>query len=134
MMSSHNPMRKKRFRNQDRTGAAAIEFALVVPLFLLVITGIVEFGQAFRTQHVLSTASCLREIYANNLHSFRQKWSPTVTRRNWGRGLDTDRALDLGVARDFASGQFQQILTEGKAHRDNSVAHFDRFWHQGQWL
>jgi Flp pilus assembly protein TadG len=50
-------MRKKRFRNQDRTGAAAIEFALVVPLFLLVITGIVEFGQAFRTQHVLSTAS-----------------------------------------------------------------------------
>jgi Flp pilus assembly protein TadG len=45
------------FRNQTRRGAAAIEFALVAPVFLLLIAGIIEFGQAFRIQHTLTTAS-----------------------------------------------------------------------------
>lgn len=40
-----------------RRGAAAVEFALVTPLFLLVLAGIMEFGQAFRIEHMLSNAS-----------------------------------------------------------------------------
>lgn len=58
MMSSFKmATRKNRFRKGDRDGAAAVEFALIVPVFLLLVAGIVEFGQAFRTQHVLTTAS-----------------------------------------------------------------------------
>jgi Flp pilus assembly protein TadG len=40
-----------------RTGAAAVEFAIVAPLFLLLLAGIIEFGQAFRVMHTLTAAS-----------------------------------------------------------------------------
>lgn len=40
-----------------RFGAAAVEFAVVAPLFLLLLAGILEFGQAFRIEHILSSAS-----------------------------------------------------------------------------
>jgi hypothetical protein len=40
-----------------RRGAATVEFAVVAPLFLLMLAGIIEFGQAFRIQHALSNAS-----------------------------------------------------------------------------
>jgi Flp pilus assembly protein TadG len=39
-----------------RKGAAAVEFAIVSPLFFLVLAGIIEFGQAFRIEHMLSSA------------------------------------------------------------------------------
>ena len=38
-------------------GAAAVEFALVVPLLLLILYGIVEVSQAFQTQARLSAAA-----------------------------------------------------------------------------
>lgn len=40
-----------------RRGAATVEFALVLPVFLLLLAGMIEFGQAFRIQHSLSTAA-----------------------------------------------------------------------------
>lgn len=43
-------------RRADR-GASAVEFALVLPLFLLVIAGVVDFGRAFFTQVILTNAA-----------------------------------------------------------------------------
>ena len=40
-----------------RRGAAAVEFAVVAPLFFLLLGGIIEFGQAFRIEHMLSNAT-----------------------------------------------------------------------------
>jgi Flp pilus assembly protein TadG len=37
-------------------GSAVVEFAFVAPLFFLILGGIVEFGQAFRVEHILSNA------------------------------------------------------------------------------
>jgi Flp pilus assembly protein TadG len=34
-----------------------VEFAVVAPLFLLLLAGIIEFGQAFRIEHAISNAS-----------------------------------------------------------------------------
>lgn len=34
-----------------------MEFAVIAPIFLLLVAGIMEFGQAFRIQHTLSTAA-----------------------------------------------------------------------------
>lgn len=48
---------KPRAIKRRRRGAMAVEFALVAPLFLLMLGGIIEFGQAFRIQHALSTAA-----------------------------------------------------------------------------
>ena len=39
-----------------RRGAAAVEFAVVAPLFMLLLAGIIEFGQAFRIEHMISMA------------------------------------------------------------------------------
>ncbi|WP_222193070.1 TadE/TadG family type IV pilus assembly protein [Modestobacter italicus] len=38
-------------------GAAAVEFALVVPVLLLLLVGIMEFSKAFNTQATLSAAA-----------------------------------------------------------------------------
>ena len=38
-------------------GAAAVEFALVVPLLLLLVMGIVEFGRAYNAQTTISGAA-----------------------------------------------------------------------------
>lgn len=43
-------------RRGDR-GAAAVEFALVVPLFLLLVFGIVDFSRAFNIQLTLTDAA-----------------------------------------------------------------------------
>lgn len=46
-------------RKQDRSerGAAAVEFALVVPLLLLLLMGILEFGRIYNAQITLTQAA-----------------------------------------------------------------------------
>ncbi|MFH5824269.1 TadE/TadG family type IV pilus assembly protein [Georgenia sp. AZ-5] len=44
-------------RNQRDRGAAAVEFALVLPLLLLLVAGIAEFGRAYHLQTTLSGAA-----------------------------------------------------------------------------
>ena len=39
------------------TGSSAVEFALVVPMLVLLLVGIVEFGRAYNVQNTLSAAS-----------------------------------------------------------------------------
>ena len=45
-----------RVRSRDR-GASAVEFALVVPLLIALMLGILAFGHAFHVQSVLSNAA-----------------------------------------------------------------------------
>lgn len=45
----------KRLRSE--TGASAVEFALVVPVLLLLLLGIVEFGRAYNAQMILTSAA-----------------------------------------------------------------------------
>ncbi|WP_024475597.1 TadE/TadG family type IV pilus assembly protein [Arthrobacter sp. CAL618] len=45
----------KRFRSE--AGAAAVEFALVVPLLLIILLGIVEFGRVFNAQIQVTSAA-----------------------------------------------------------------------------
>jgi Flp pilus assembly protein TadG len=46
-----------RRQGPQRRGAATVELAVVAPLFLLLLSGIIEFGFAFRAQHALSNAA-----------------------------------------------------------------------------
>ena len=61
---NNRPPRRRLFLKHGRRGAAAVEFAVVAPLFLLLLAGIIEFGQAFRIQHTLSSA-CRRGARAS---------------------------------------------------------------------
>lgn len=42
---------------QRRSGIAAVEFALIAPLFLLLLAGIIELGQVYYIKHSLSVAA-----------------------------------------------------------------------------
>ncbi len=44
-------------RLRDERGASAVEFAFVLPLLVLLVLGIAEFGHAFRVQGTLSAAA-----------------------------------------------------------------------------
>src|SRR3954471_24982832 len=44
-------------RLRDERGASAVEFAFIVPLLILLVLGIAEFGHAFQVQGTLSAAA-----------------------------------------------------------------------------
>jgi len=44
-------------RNRRDRGQAVVEFALILPLFVLLVFAICEFGRVWMNQHVLTTAS-----------------------------------------------------------------------------
>ncbi len=48
---------KLRIRNGNIKGVAAVEFALILPIFLLLIMGIIDFGRYFFVQHTLQFAT-----------------------------------------------------------------------------
>jgi Flp pilus assembly protein TadG len=48
-------MTKNRLR--DQRGASAVEFAFIVPLLILLVLGIAEFGRAFQVSGTLSAAA-----------------------------------------------------------------------------
>jgi Flp pilus assembly protein TadG len=59
---THYPSRRcvRGFRStclSSRRAAASLEFALVFPVLLLVILGVIEFSRAFLTEHMLTLAT-----------------------------------------------------------------------------
>ncbi len=48
-------MLKKKLR--DERGVTAVEFGLIVPILLILVLGIIEFGHAFQVQGTLSSAA-----------------------------------------------------------------------------
>src|SRR4051794_22748276 len=46
-----------RQRMRDERGASAVEFAFIVPLLIVLVVGIAEFGRAFQVQSTLSAAA-----------------------------------------------------------------------------
>jgi Flp pilus assembly protein TadG len=46
-----------RRRLRDERGASAVEFAFIVPLLIVLVLGIAEFGRAFQVQATLSAAA-----------------------------------------------------------------------------
>lgn len=44
-------------RDPDRRGVAAVEFAIVAPLFFILVFGCIEFGRALMVQQILTNAS-----------------------------------------------------------------------------
>ncbi|HSJ24325.1 MAG TPA: TadE family protein [Longimicrobiales bacterium] len=48
---------RSRILRGDRPGAAAVEFALVLPLLIVMLFGIIEFGRAWHRQQVITDAA-----------------------------------------------------------------------------
>ncbi len=76
---------------RNRSGQAAVEMALILPLMLLFILGILEFGQAWHLKHVVTGAAREGARRAVVQHPLLPK-DPVqaVIRRTLGRaGVDT---------------------------------------------
>lgn len=52
-------MRLIKTRTQHREGSATVEFAIVLPVFLLLVGGMIEFGQLIMLKHSLTSAARL---------------------------------------------------------------------------
>ena len=55
-MKSHRPIRQGR-RQRDRHGVAAVEFAIVLPLIVLILLGAIDVGQSIYVAQVVNEAS-----------------------------------------------------------------------------
>ncbi len=50
-------MRRNQILTRDRRGAALVEMAIVLPVFLMVVLGIIEFGRAMMVSNLLTNAA-----------------------------------------------------------------------------
>lgn len=58
------PLRRAALLRSDRSGVAAVEFALVAPLFLLLIVGLVDLGIAYHAKLRVNAAISAASYYA----------------------------------------------------------------------
>lgn len=85
---------RRDWRERGRSGAAAVEFALVLPIFLLLLFGIIQFGsvlflhnnmvnaarEAVRRMSVAEMTGPEAEVYVQNyLADWNLTFSPTAT-------------------------------------------------------
>ena len=72
-----------RFRNRPqgakRCGAAAVEFAIVAPLFFMLVVGCIEFGRALMVQQILTNASRVGARQAITLNATESDVIATAT-------------------------------------------------------
>jgi Flp pilus assembly protein TadG len=57
LCNKRKPRLKTRLHGRQRRGASAVEFALVAPLFFMLVFGCIEFGRALMVQQILTNAS-----------------------------------------------------------------------------
>lgn len=88
-----NPRRGRASRQDRDRGQAIVEFILVVPILLLLLFGMIEFGAAWRTQHVLTHASREGARYATTLPSTIDSVKHVVLQRLQEGGLNPEQAL-----------------------------------------
>jgi Flp pilus assembly protein TadG len=75
-------------RSNRRRGVAAVEFAIVAPVFFLLIIGIVEIGRAMMVQQVLINASRVGARRAITLSSSEQAVIDAVNEYTAGVGVE----------------------------------------------
>ncbi len=84
---------RMRFLLDDRTGATAVEFGLLAPVFLLLLFGIIEVGRLLWVKQVLteaaySTARCAALASPCKTQSDVQSFA-TARGRRWGLRVDS---------------------------------------------
>lgn len=56
-MLTHSAARARRFRRVRRAGAVTAEFAIIAPIFVIVVFGILEYGRMVMVQQIITNAS-----------------------------------------------------------------------------
>jgi Flp pilus assembly protein TadG len=120
MAKTHNKIGSTRWRLRGEAGAAAVEMAQVLPILLVMLFGIVDFGLTMYTQEVLANAS--REGARQGIRfvtpmltdsdivtitkdtldkGYVDSSKATVTVTNAGGGFGTDLTVNIQYLFDF---------------------------------
>ncbi len=70
---------KSRLIGRERRGASAVEFAIVAPLFFMLVFGCIEFGRALMVQQILTNASRVGARQAITLNANESEVISTAT-------------------------------------------------------
>ncbi len=95
-------------RSPRRRGVAAVEFAIVAPLFFLLIIGIIEISRAMMVQQVLINASRVGARRAITMSSSEQAVTDAVNEYVNGMGVS---GVDIEVSPNPATAAAGQAIT-----------------------
>jgi Flp pilus assembly protein TadG len=114
--------------NRRRAGAAAVEFAIVAPLFFLLIVGMIEIGRGLMVQQVLINASRVGARRAVMLSSSQQAVMDAVTDYAHGVGIS---GLTVTVAPDPGTAPAGTAITVGTRVNYSSISWMPAPWFMG---
>jgi Flp pilus assembly protein TadG len=115
-----------RRNRRQRKGVAAVEFAIVAPVFFLMVIGIIEIGRAMMVQQVLINASRVGARRAVMLSSSEQAVIDAVKEYAAGVGV---RGVTVSVSPNPATA------STGEAVTVNTSIGFDQVsWLPAPWL
>jgi Flp pilus assembly protein TadG len=115
-------------RRARRTGVAAVEFAIVAPIFFLVIIGIIEIGRALMVQQVLINASRVGARRAVMLSSSASAVTSAVTEYTSGVGVT---GVGVTVSPDPATASAGTAITVGATINYADVSWLPAPWFMG---
>ena len=107
-----------RARRSLRGGVAAVEFALVAPLFFLLVIGVIEIGRALMVQQVLINASRVGARRAVMMSSSVAAVTNAVTEYAAGVGMS---GLTVTISTDPDTAEAGTPITVGASVNFNNV-------------
>jgi Flp pilus assembly protein TadG len=120
--------RRPRGSRVARAGAAAVEFAIVAPIFFMLIIGMIEVGRAIMVQQVLINASRAGARRATMLSSTTTEVVNTVAEYTTGVGVPTVTAT---VSPDPATAEAGTPITVNTSVSFANVSWLPAPWFMG---
>jgi Flp pilus assembly protein TadG len=120
--------RRRRESRIARAGAAAVEFAIVAPIFFMLIIGMIEVGRAIMVQQVLINASRAGARRATMLSSTSTAVSNTVAEYTAGVGVPT---VTTTVSPDPATAEAGTPITVNTSVNFANVSWLPAPWFMG---
>lgn len=117
-----------RRRNQcgSQRGVAAVEFAIVAPVFFLLVIGFIELGRGLMVQQILTNASRVGAREAIGLHSTTAKVEEVVTEYAEGASVT---GIDIEISPSPATAKAGDEITVTV-----SVPYADVTWVPSPWF
>ncbi|WP_425398509.1 TadE/TadG family type IV pilus assembly protein [Aeoliella sp.] len=116
----------RRLRAGNRRGVAAVEFAIVAPVFFLLVIGFVELGRGLMVQQVLTNASRVGAREAISLHS--STTSAKSAAEDYADGCSVS-GVAVSVSPDPASASAGDVITVSV-----TVPYADISWVPSPWF
>jgi Flp pilus assembly protein TadG len=127
-MTRHQQQQNR--QQQNRRGVAAVEFALVVPIFLLLVFGIIEFGRVIMVQQVLVNASREGARRAVLETATADSVTKTVSEYLKAASVKVDKG-DISVSPDPSSVTNHRPITVSVSVNFSDVSWMPPFLYQG---